>query len=118
MTLHEIAPLIDLDLSRVVALFMGKEEMYVKFLRKFPDNLKRLLGELKEAVESDSHEAIEAAAHGIKGIASNLGVRHVTDLGTALMLDIREKTPENIKEHYEALVIEAEKAISYIEKLD
>ncbi|MCL2718185.1 MAG: Hpt domain-containing protein [Lachnospiraceae bacterium] len=118
MILKDIAPVISLDLGRVDALFMGREDMYLKFLRKFPENVKRLLVELKEAVENNDHQAIEAAAHGIKGVASNLGVGNVTELGTALMLDVRENTPELIAEHYTKLVEEIEKAISYIEKLD
>lgn len=118
MTLHEIAPIIDLDLDRVIALFMGKEEMYLKFLRKFPDNARRLLDELAEAVGSKNHEAIEAAAHGIKGVASNLGVTKVTATSTALMLDVRENTPGQIEGHYEQLVSEVKEAITYIEQLD
>ena len=118
MTLNEIAAIIDLDLERVVALFMGREEMYIKFLRKFPDNARRLLGELAEAVGNKNHEAIEAAAHGIKGVASNLGVTNVTALSTDLMLDIREHRPDQIDDHYEQLVLETNKAITYIEQLD
>ncbi|MCL2254007.1 MAG: Hpt domain-containing protein [Lachnospiraceae bacterium] len=118
MTLHEVAAKIDLDLERTFALFMGKEDMYVKYLRKFPDNARRLLIELEEAVKSENHEKIEAAAHGIKGVAANLGIRRVTEFGTALMLDIRENTTEKIKDHYPKLVEEAEKAISCIEELE
>ena len=118
MTLREIAPIIELDLDRIVALFGGREEMYVKFLRKFPDNVSKLLVDLEEAVKNDNHEAIEAAAHGIKGVASNLGVGKVTECGAALLLDIRQNTPENIPEHNTKLVEETRKAISYIEQLD
>ena len=118
MTLKEIAPIINLDLERVVALFMGKEEMYIKFLKKFPDNAAKLLTDLHEAVKNNDHEKIEAAAHGMKGVAGNLGVQEVINYGTALMLDIRNNTPENIPEHYQKVVAETEKAITYIEKLD
>jgi len=118
MTLHEIAPIIDLDLERIVVLFGGREEMYIKFLRKFPDNVKNLLVGLDEAVKNNDHKAIEAAAHGIKGVASNLGVSKVTEYGTALMQDIRQNTPENIAEHYAKLAEVTKLAISYIEQLD
>ncbi|MCL2052416.1 MAG: Hpt domain-containing protein [Lachnospiraceae bacterium] len=118
MKLQEIAQFIDLDLKRIDVLFMGKEELYKKFLRKFPENVKGLLVELEEAVEKNNHEKIEACAHAIKGVASNLGVDKVTEFGTALMLDIRNNTPENINEHYKVLVEETEKAITYIEQLD
>ena len=118
MTLQEIAPIIELDLGRKDALFGGREDMYVKFLRKFPDNVNKLLIDLETAVGTKNNVAIEAAAHGIKGVASNLGIGEVTRLGTALMLDIRENTPENIEEHYSKLVEETRKAIKYIGLLD
>jgi len=118
MTLHEIAPIIALDLDRIVALFGGREDMFVKFLRKFPNNVKNLLVDLDEAVKNNDHKAIEAAAHGLKGVAANLGVGKVTEYGTALMQDIRQNTPENIEEHYTKLVEATKLAINYIEQLD
>ena len=33
MTLQEVASKVNLDLERTFALFMGKEEMYVKYLK-------------------------------------------------------------------------------------
>ena len=118
MTLKEIAPIIDLDLERIVALFMGKEEMYVKFLRKFPENVSRLLDDLEIAVKDDNHEAIEAAVHGIKGVASNLGIGKVTDLGTTMLSEIRSNNFSNLNEHYPKLIEETNQAITYIEQLD
>jgi HPt (histidine-containing phosphotransfer) domain-containing protein len=118
MKLQEIASIIDLDLERTFALFMGKEEMYVKYLKKFPGNVERLLDDLETAVADNDKHGIEAAAHGIKGVAANLGIQKVTALGTALMLDIRDNTSDKINEHYEQLVEKTREAISYIQKLD
>jgi HPt (histidine-containing phosphotransfer) domain-containing protein len=117
MTLQEIAPIIDLQLEMCTTLFMGNEDMYVKYLRKFPDNVRKILPDLEKAVAEGNSAAIEAAAHSIKGVAANLGVKQVSDLGGALMLDIRNNTPDNIAAHYTELAEKIELAIEYIEKL-
>ena len=118
MTLREIAPIINLDLERTFALFMGKEDTYVKFLKRFPSNVENLMINLAEAVKNNNYQEVEAAAHGIKGVASNLGILKVSDISSALMLDVRESKFEDIEEHYEKLVEVTKQAIEYIEKLD
>jgi HPt (histidine-containing phosphotransfer) domain-containing protein len=118
MTIQEIAPFISLDLERSIALFMGKEDMYVKYLKKFPENVKKLLGNLADAIAANDEQAIESAAHAIKGVAANLGIQQVADLGGALMLDIRDKTLELVAGHHAELVEKSQTAIEYIEKLD
>jgi HPt (histidine-containing phosphotransfer) domain-containing protein len=118
MTLQEIAPIIDLQLEQSLNLFMGKEEMYVKYLHKFPDNVRKLMPGLAEAVAAGNSHEVETAAHGIKGVAANLGIKQVSDYAAALMLDVRENTPDKIAAHYAALVEKVDQAIEYIEKLD
>jgi HPt (histidine-containing phosphotransfer) domain-containing protein len=118
MTIQEIAPFINLDLERSIALFMGKEDMYVKYLKKFPENVNKLLANLETAVAANDEQAIESAAHAIKGVAANLGLQQVASLGGALMLDIRDKTLDLVAGHYAELVEKAKTAIEYIEKLD
>ena len=118
MTLQEIAPIIDLDTERTIALFMGKEDMYIKYLKKFPENARRLLPDLETAVAEGDHAKIEATAHAIKGVAANLGVRSVAEPGAALMLDIRNMTIDLVAGHHAQLVEKTALAIEYIEKLD
>ncbi|MDR0220002.1 MAG: Hpt domain-containing protein [Lachnospiraceae bacterium] len=118
MTLHEIAPLIDLQLEQSLSLFMGKEDMYVKYLKKFPDNVRKLMPGLEEAVAAGDSTGIETAAHSIKGVAANLGLKQVSDPGAALMLDIRENTLDKVAAHYAELAEKVNLAIEYIEKLD
>jgi HPt (histidine-containing phosphotransfer) domain-containing protein len=118
MTLQELAPIIELDLERTFALFMGKEEMYIKYLKKFPENVSGLLNELKAAAAESDYHKIETAVHGIKGVAANLGIKPVTALGTDIMRDIRENHFDSIPEYCAQLVEKAELAITYIEKLD
>jgi HPt (histidine-containing phosphotransfer) domain-containing protein len=118
MTIQEIAPLIDLDLDRSLALFMGKEDMYIKYLKKFPANVEKLLVNLEQAVADNEPQAIEAAAHAIKGVAANLGIQKVVKGGGALMLDIRDNTLDLVAGHYAELVENCQVAIENIEKLD
>jgi HPt (histidine-containing phosphotransfer) domain-containing protein len=118
MTIQEIAPLIDLDLERSIALFMGKEDMFIKYLKKFPDNINKYMGNLDAAVAANDPQAIESAAHAIKGVAANLGIQQVANLGGALMLDIRDNTLDLVAGHYSELVEKCKEAVGYIEKLD
>ncbi len=118
MTLNEVASVIDLDLKRTFSLFMGKEEMYVKYLKKFPENAERIMAELATAVRNNDHKGIEAGAHGLKGVSANLGIQKVTEISTALMLDIRENTYDNIGRDYEQLQEQVRLAVEYIGKLD
>lgn len=118
MTLQEIAPKVNLDLERTFALFMGKEEMYVKYLKKYPDNARRILCELKTAVENGDYKGIESSAHGLKGVSANLGLQTITENSAALVLDIRGNTYENIQEDYNQLLNHAEYAIECIEELE
>lgn len=117
MTLQEVAVKINLDLERTFSLFMGKEDLYVKYLRKFPDNARKILVELEEAVQSGDQQKIEAGAHALKGVSANLGVQSVTDSSAALMLDVRENTPEKIPQHYVQLTEGVKLAMECIEAL-
>ncbi len=118
MTLNEVASVIDLDLKRTFSLFMGKEEMYVRYLKKFPENAERIMSGLETAVQSNDYKGIEAGAHGIKGVSANLGIQKVTEISTALMMDIRESTYEKIGQDYQQLKEQVALAIEYIGKLD
>lgn len=118
MTLKEIAPKVNLDLERTFALFMGKEDMYVKYLKKYPENAKRLMEELKEAVAQNDYKGIESSAHGLKGVSANLGLQAVTEISAALVMDIRKNTYEKIIDDYHMLVEETDMAINCIEQLE
>lgn len=103
MTLQEIAPKVGMNLERTLALFMGKEEMYTKYLKKYPANANKLLEELRVAVETMDYKGIEASAHGLKGVSANLGLQDIADISADLVADVRSDSFDNevIKQHYQ-----------------
>ena len=61
-TFYEI---IGSDGDKVLARFMGKEAMVVRFLKKFLDD--RNFEEGKQAIEEKDYKKLETAAHTLKG---------------------------------------------------
>lgn len=118
MTLQEVAANIKLDMDRTLTLFMGKEEMYVKFLKKYPANAQKLLADLEAAVQAGDHKGIEAGAHGLKGVSANLGVLDVAESSAVLVADIRDAKYEHIAADYQRLLEQTRTAVTYIEQLD
>lgn len=120
MTLQEIAPKLGMNLEKTLALFMDKEDMYKKYLRKYPANADKLLAELKEAVDSMDYKGIEASAHGLKGVSANLGLNDIADISADLVADVRREAcdDELIRQHYNVCAERCKTAIQCIENLE
>ena len=60
------------DYERTMARFMGKEDMYIKFLNMFEkdDNIRKL----ENSIGSGDLTAAFEAAHTLKGVTANLGL--------------------------------------------
>jgi two-component system sensor histidine kinase/response regulator len=78
-------------LSRVGGDIELLREIAVLFLDDYP----KLLGELREAVESGDAKRVERAAHGLKGSVSNFGARPAVD--AALELETMGRTQKLVE---------------------
>lgn len=60
------------DLDKVMKRFLGKEELYLRFLKRFPEdgNFQRM----QEQFQQGNLEEAFKAAHTLKGLAANLGL--------------------------------------------
>lgn len=60
------------DLERVMKRFMGKEELYLKFLNRFPEDMN--FQNMQQQFQQGNLEEAFKAAHTLKGLAANLGL--------------------------------------------
>ena len=68
--------------------FMNDEEMYVKYLRQFPDEPS--MGKTRAAFAVKDYAAAEKAVHALKGIAANLALIPVMDAAMEVLFDLRD----------------------------
>lgn len=88
--------------GETMARFMGNEAFYLNILRKLPQD--QNLGGLGTALDDGNLAVAFEAAHTIKGLAGNLGLRPIYEAVSAMVepLRAREKR-EDYKELYEAV---------------
>lgn len=108
---------IGVEYDEVLKRFMGKEDFYLRMLRKFLDD-KNYDG-LKQAVEQKNWPEAFTYAHTVKGLCGNLGLGGLLDYVGPLTEEVRSEpyNEENIV-NYMSKVSEAyEKAVEVIRSL-
>ena len=73
---------------------MGKEELYLKFLKKFPED--QNYQKLGESLEAGNYEEAFRNAHTLKGVAANLGLVPVQTVVSGLVEELRNKSAEEV----------------------
>lgn len=93
MDLREFYQDVGGDYENVLGRFGGMEAMVKRFLAKFEqdDSYQKLV----EAVGNKDEKAIEAAAHTLKGVCSNLGIDRLQRLSENIMFHARAGKPVN-----------------------
>lgn len=82
------------DVNTTVKRFMGKEELYMKFIMKFQDD--RNLEILQDNLGKKDYEEVFNNAHSIKGVTSNLGLNPIWESAAAICDLLRGKQPEEV----------------------
>lgn len=77
------------DVSATLRRFMGNENMYLKFLKKFPGD--QNYQNLGTSLESGEYEEAFRYAHTLKGVAANLGLTPVQTAVSGLVEELRNK---------------------------
>lgn len=116
MKLEELKGKIDIDVEGSLSRFAGMEKMYIKFLKKLPEDGN--YEKLKEAVEKKETDNIEVYAHTLKGICGNLGLTYLYEKSTQIVAAVREDRAQEIPGLMNELSEEMEKAAELIRKLD
>lgn len=78
---------IGVDYDEVLNRFMGKEDFYLRMLKKFLDD-KNYEG-LKQAVEQRNWSEAFAYAHTVKGLCGNLGLGGILEYVVPLTEEVR-----------------------------
>lgn len=78
------------DVKTTLKRFMGNENMYMKFLKRFPEdpNYKNL----GISLEAGDYEEAFRCAHTLKGVSANLGLEPVQAAVSGLVEELRSKT--------------------------
>lgn len=71
---------------------MGDEEMYLEYLKKFPDN--ENISALRKAVDAGDCDTAMKEEHTLKGVTLNLGLLPLVDVCMDMLLDFREGKKE------------------------
>ncbi|HJC64768.1 MAG TPA: Hpt domain-containing protein [Candidatus Blautia merdavium] len=115
MKLEDLKGKIEIDVEGSLARFAGMESMYIKFLKKLPED--ENYQKLKEAVDGQDNEEIEVSAHTLKGISGNLGLTGIYDKSSRIVSAVREHREQEIPGLMEELSAEMEKACELIRAL-
>lgn len=91
------------DISGALERFMGNEELYVKFIYKFPESAE--VDKIGECLNTKNYSDAVVYAHTLKGTTGNLGFTPLfTDL-TKLVGDLRSEDYENIGELFDRISV-------------
>jgi two-component system sensor histidine kinase/response regulator len=88
-------PVIDgLDTRDGLSRVGGNRRLYLDLLRRFVDEQQGSMTRAGEALAAGDPAAAERLAHSLKGVAGNLGARHVQDAASRLEKAIRERAAD------------------------
>lgn len=82
------------DVETTLKRFLGKEELYLKFIKKFQDD-KSLEG-LQERYDNVDYEGVFEKVHSLKGVAGNLGLNPIYEISAQICDLLRGKQPAEV----------------------
>lgn len=82
------------DVKSTLRRFMGNEGMYMKFLKRFPEDPN--YQNLGVSLEAGNYEEAFRCAHTLKGVAANLGLVPVQTAVSGLVEELRSKSIEEV----------------------
>ena len=108
---------IGVDYNEVINRFMGKEDFYLRMLKKFLND-KNYEG-LKHAVEQKNWPEAFTYAHTVKGLCGNLGLGGILEYIVPLTEEVRSEPydEENIVNYMSSAVQAYEKTVEVIQSL-
>lgn len=87
------------DFERTMERFMNNEALYLKFLKRFPEDPN--FQALKEALEKRDMADVERAAHTLKGVSANLGLDPVAFHLNEIVRAVRNQEYDNLAQQFE-----------------
>ena len=84
------------DLDKTMERFMNNEALYLKFLKRFPEDPN--YAQLKEHISTGDYEEAFRDAHTLKGVAGNLGLDPFYTVVSALTEELRSRKYDRLDE--------------------
>lgn len=82
------------DVEATLKRFMGKDELYLKFLGKFPADPN--YANLGTNLEAGAFEEAYKCAHALKGVVGNLGLTPIFEKVSVLVEELRNKADADV----------------------
>jgi PAS domain S-box-containing protein len=110
------------DIDQGLSLLQGNRSLYIRLLTKFADQLHSQfmplpsrLADLELSTDDENWREAQTLAHGLKGVAGNLGAVHLAELATYIDQQLKERqpiSPRTVKA-IEGAMLQAEQAIRH-----
>lgn len=84
-----------INVSKTLPRFMGDENFYKKFLKKFADDFN--IGELKKELDEADFDASIVTVHTLKGITANLGIESLYVIANDMLNCLRSGDMEKAR---------------------
>ena len=104
-----------INVAETIARFGGNENMFLKYLRRFPADPS--FKSLEQAMQTNDLEAIKTACHTLKGVSGTLGLDPLFQATSEMMVALRASGAEGIEPLYKAVLSTYSEAISMIDAL-
>lgn len=116
MEISEFYKKIEADYEGTLSRFMKNESMMARFVKRFPED--HTYAELLQSIEARDYGEIQARAHTLKGIASNLGFGLLAAASGELTVAMRAEEYEKTDILFEVVQKNYEKVMTEIQNLD
>ena len=101
-----------IDYDSAMNLFMGKPEIFNRFLVKFKND--ESYNQIKKAIADNDCEAAFKAAHTLKGVAGNLSFKELAKVASDITEEFRAGNFEEGLKHLDELDIRYKRIIEFI----
>ncbi len=85
---------IGVDVDKTISRFMDNSEIYIKFLKRFPDEDR--ITPIKTAAAEHDCAALAEKAHKLKGVAANLGMDELSQAAEVIVKKAKNDTSDGL----------------------
>ncbi len=103
------------DVAQTLARFGGNENLYMKYMRRFPTD--PTMGKLEALMQTTDRAQIKAITHTLKGLSGNLGLAPLYEATSAMMTRLRESDDADATAEYERVKTAYQQALELTKDL-
>ncbi|MCM1328938.1 MAG: Hpt domain-containing protein [Ruminococcus sp.] len=92
---------LDVDVEGTLSRFCDNDELYMKFLLRFPDEDR--LTPIKDSISARNYEMLLQAAHKLKGTSANLGMNRLSAAAEKIVGKVRSGDYSGFEADYGAV---------------